>query len=81
MGRRHMVYANLPRHGVYTASFKAVERAERHSTLELGDIIAQAYEGIWHPGWEQPWPAEYWIYTYPRTVLVIMVGEFNPEQD
>lgn len=78
----------LRRHGIYTATGASCNKAEYLSDDELAQIIAYAYEGIichacHHrgPGGRAScYPAEYWGYYYPRAVLVIMVGEFHPEE-
>lgn len=73
--------AALRHHGVYQASAASVAQAEKHTDIELGRIVAQAYEGIHcgcHNEYRSCYGAEYWRYYYPRTTLVIMVAEFNP---
>ena len=81
--------APLPRHGAYTApSYNALHRAEQLTDEELAQRIQDAYEGIacdggrcplYDDGHEHCYPAEYWLHYYPRTVLVVMVAEFDPE--
>jgi len=63
----------IPEHGTYRCSWEQLRIVDQFTDEHILDIIAQAYEGSDDP---DTWTVEYWK-KFPRTVLLIMAGEFT----